>query len=203
MGAQGPTLIGPPGAAGSSGLAGAQGQTGATGAQGSTTTGAIGAVGQIGDAGAQGAMGVTGAQGQAQEGLAGSAGSVGEAGIQGLIGAKGTQGAAGVLTLWTLIQELRFDYDQSDLKASETKKVSEIAKYLKSNPSLKIAIDGSLDIHGSDPKNQELSDRRVKVIREAMIQSGVPSSKIQLGAFGDPLLTRDRRVAVLVRTDNE
>jgi outer membrane protein OmpA-like peptidoglycan-associated protein len=107
-----------------------------------------------------------------------------------------------VVTLWTLFRDLQFDYNRSELQASEKKKVSEIAQYLKSNPSLKIAIDGSMDPSGSDPRNQELSDQRVNGIRDALINAGVPDSKIQLGAFGDTRLTRDRRVAVLVRTAN-
>ena len=78
----------------------------------------------------------------------------------------------------------------------------EIARYLKGNPSLKIAIDGSMDPLGADPRNQNLSDQRVTAIRDALIKAGVPAAKIQLGAFGDTELTRDRRVAGLVRTDN-
>jgi outer membrane protein OmpA-like peptidoglycan-associated protein len=101
-----------------------------------------------------------------------------------------------------LYRDFQFDYNQSDLQASETKKVSEIAQYLKNNPSLKVAIDGTMDPRGNDPRNQDLSDQRVDSIRDALINAGVPTSKIQLGAFGDTRLTRDRRVAVLVRTAN-
>jgi outer membrane protein OmpA-like peptidoglycan-associated protein len=107
-----------------------------------------------------------------------------------------------VVSLWTLYRDFRFDYNRSDLQASETNKVSEVARYLKGNPSLKIAIDGSMDPRGTDPRNQDLSDRRVSVIRDALIKAGVPTAKIHTGAFGDTQLTRDRRVAVLVRTDN-
>ena len=65
---------------------------------------------------------------------------------------------------------------------------------------LQIGIDGSMDPRGSDPRDQGLSDRRVGAVRDALIQAGVPSSKIQTGAFGDTRLTRDRRVEVLVKT---
>ena len=36
------------------------------------------------------------------------------------------------------------------------------------------------------------------VVRGALIVAGVPSAKIQTGAFGDPQLRRDGRVGVLV-----
>ncbi len=73
---------------------------------------------------------------------------------------------------------------------------------MKQNPSLQIGIDGSMDPRGSDPRDQNLSDRRVSAVRDALIQAGVPASKIQTGAFGDTGLTRDRRVEVLLKTAN-
>jgi outer membrane protein OmpA-like peptidoglycan-associated protein len=81
-------------------------------------------------------------------------------------------------------------------------KVSEIAHYLNENPSLKVGIDGSKDPRGTEMRDQDLSDQRVSVIRSALIKAGVPKAKIQMGAFGDAGLVSDRRVAVLVRTDN-
>jgi outer membrane protein OmpA-like peptidoglycan-associated protein len=175
---------------------------GATGAQGSTTTGVVGAVGRTGNTGLQGSVGSTGAQGGTYDGAVGPSGIAGAAGPQGPVGSTGAQGPAGVVTLWTLFRDFRFDYNQSDIQASGASKVSEIALYLKANPSLKIAIDGSLASGGSDPRNQDLSNKRVAAIRAALIDAGVPASKIELGAYGDTQLRRDRRVAVLVRTDN-
>jgi hypothetical protein len=51
---------------------------------------------------------------------------------------------------------------------------------------------------------RELSVRiqqsRHSAFRDALIQAGVPSSKIQSGAYGDATLARDRRVEVLIST---
>jgi outer membrane protein OmpA-like peptidoglycan-associated protein len=82
------------------------------------------------------------------------------------------------------------------------KKVNEIARYMKNNPSLTVGLDGSIDPLGSDPRNQDLSNRRVKAIRDALVQVGVPISRIQIGAFGDTHLQQDRRVAVLLSNAN-
>ena len=57
-----------------------------------------------------------------------------------------------------------------------------------------------MDTTGTDPRNQDLSDRRISAVRQALIRAGVPTSRIQAGTFGDMDLTRDRRVEVLVRT---
>jgi len=88
----------------------------------------------------------------------------------------------------------------TSISTSDQSKATEIAGYMNQNPSLQIGIDGSMDPRGSDPRDQGLSDRRVGAVRDALIQAGVPASKIQTGAFGDTRLTRDRRVEVLIKT---
>jgi outer membrane protein OmpA-like peptidoglycan-associated protein len=103
-----------------------------------------------------------------------------------------------VVDRWTSFREFSFEFNRADIQASDTSKVSEIAAYMKQNPSLRIGIDGSMDPRGTDPRNQDLSDRRISAVRDALIQAGVPSSKIQSGAYGDATLARDRRVEVLI-----
>jgi outer membrane protein OmpA-like peptidoglycan-associated protein len=54
-----------------------------------------------------------------------------------------------------------------------------------------------------DPRGTRTSATVVSaLVRDALIQAGVPASKIQAGAFGDTQLARDRRVEVLIRTAN-
>jgi OOP family OmpA-OmpF porin len=88
------------------------------------------------------------------------------------------------------------------MQDSDTRKVSEITEYMNQNPSLRLGIDGSMDPRGTDPRNQDLSDRRVNTVRDALIQAGVPAHRIQAGSFGDAGARRDRRVEVLVSTSN-
>jgi outer membrane protein OmpA-like peptidoglycan-associated protein len=68
------------------------------------------------------------------------------------------------------------------------------------NPSLEIGIDGSINSQSSGPISQDLSNRRITAVRDALIDSGVPADKIQTGAFGDPQLRRNHRVDVLLKT---
>jgi outer membrane protein OmpA-like peptidoglycan-associated protein len=112
----------------------------------------------------------------------------------------GKQGPAGVVDRWTSFREFMFAYDRADIQSSDTTKVSDIAIYMKENPSLQVGIDGSMDPRGTDPRNQNLSDRRVDAVRTALIHAGVPASRIKTGAFGDTSLTKDRRVEVLIIT---
>lgn len=99
---------------------------------------------------------------------------------------------------WTSFRDFFFAYDRADIQPSDVSKVAEIAAYAKENPSIQLGIDGSMDPRGTDPRNQELSDRRVEAVRDALISAGVRPSSIRAGAFGDTELRRDRRVEVLL-----
>lgn len=201
-GAPGAVVVGPAGVAGPAGPAGAQGVAGDTGMQGRTLVGPTGPAGRSGPAGTQGVAGTMGTQGSTMAGIAGSTGRPGAAGPQGFAGLTGAQGPVGAIDRWTSFRDFWFGFNRADLQTSEMSKVSEVAAYMKQNPSLRVGIDGSMDPSGTDPRNQDLSDRRISAVRDALIQAGVPSSKIQTGIFGDAQLARDRRVEVLTRTGN-
>jgi peptidoglycan-associated lipoprotein len=166
--------------------------------------------GPPGPAGVAGPVGPQGPPGPA--GPAGAAGMSGPSGMQGPTGSAGAAGAPSAMVRWTSFKDILFDFDKSDLRANETSKVSEIATYMQQNPSVKVGIDGHTDPRGTDKYNQALSERRVSVIRAALMRAGVPDDKIHTGAFGesrpicgDPTEAcwqRDRRVEVLLTTDS-
>ena len=130
-------------------------------------------------------------------GVAGPAGRAGVAGEQGQTGPMGAQGPVGAVGHWNSYREFTFESNHSDIQASDRSTVSEIATYMKQNPSLQIGIDGNTDPR-STTDNRELSERRVTAVRDALIQEGVPAHRIQTGAFGDQNNRRDRRVEVLI-----
>jgi outer membrane protein OmpA-like peptidoglycan-associated protein len=108
-----------------------------------------------------------------------------------------------VVDRWNPYRQFTFDVDQSELPRAEASKVSEIAAYLKKNPSLQVGIDGSiLPRDGSDTHDQDLSNRRVEAVRSSSIQAGVPAERIKVGAFGDPQMRRDARVDLLISTSS-
>jgi peptidoglycan-associated lipoprotein len=139
----------------------------------------------------------------------GPAGAAGPAGAQGPAGAMGTQAAAA--KQWSSFRDFLFDFDKSAIRSNETSHVSDIAAYMKQNPTARVGIDGHTDPRGTDAFNQGLSERRVNTIREALVNAGVSTGKIHTGAFGEsqpkcnestePCWQRDRRVEVLIGTD--
>src|SRR5437773_4885070 len=117
-------------------------------------------------------------------------GEAGMRGAQGPLGRSQDQAADG--ERWSSYRDFWFDYNSSRIDATDAGKVSDIAGYLKQNPSFRLAIDGAMPAG-----NVDLSDRRVDSVREALLAAGVPAYKIYTGTFGDPLLRRERRVEVL------
>jgi outer membrane protein OmpA-like peptidoglycan-associated protein len=101
------------------------------------------------------------------------------------------------VSCWTSYREFWFADGRADLHDAEMAKVSEIANYMKKNPSIQVGIDATLDPQNHNQRDQDLSNQRVKAIRDALVKAGVPADKIKAGAFGDPKLQRDRRVEVL------
>jgi peptidoglycan-associated lipoprotein len=142
----------------------------------------------------------------------GPAGGVGVAGLQGPAGPMGNAGVAGAPgsagTRWTAFKDILFDFDKSNLRASEQAEITQIASYLRENPAFTVGIDGHADPRGTDAYNQALSERRVNTIKAELMKAGVPADKIQTGAFGESRLKcndtseecwqRDRRVEVLM-----
>jgi len=149
-------------------------------------------------------------------GVAGASGLAGPMGPAGPMGAQGPAGPAGAQTAaaakqWSSFRDFLFDFDKSAIRSNETSHVSDIAAYLKQNPSARVGIDGHADPRGTDPYNQSLSERRVNAIRDALVNAGVSTGKIHTGAFGETqpkcnestegCWQRDRRVEVLIGTD--
>jgi peptidoglycan-associated lipoprotein len=152
-------------------------------------------------------------------GFAGSAGPAGPMGPAGPAGAQGAQGPAGPagaqataadVKRWASFNNILFDFDKSEIRSNETSRVSDVAVYMKQNPTARVGIDGHADPRGTDPYNQDLSERRVGAIRDALVNAGVAVGRIHTGAFGEtqPIChdsteacwQRDRRVEVLIGT---
>jgi outer membrane protein OmpA-like peptidoglycan-associated protein len=86
---------------------------------------------------------------------------------------------------WSSYRDYTFNGNSDAILRSDSGKARDIAYYMDQNPSYRIGLDGA-------------NEGRVGVVRDALIVAGVPAAKIQTGAFGDPQLRRDGRVAVLV-----
>jgi len=158
-----------------------------------------GPMGPRGDMGAPGPTGMTGAQG-----------ATGQTGTQGQPGMT-APGPAASETGWISLRDIMFDFDTADIRRSEMNKISDVAAYLKQNPSTRIGIDGATDLQrGTNRYNVDLSQRRIANVRDALIEAGVSGDRIETGNFGakraecddstEPCSKREGRVEVLARS---
>jgi outer membrane protein OmpA-like peptidoglycan-associated protein len=153
-------------------------------------SGPFGMAGERGPAGPMGPAGPAGAQGPA-----------GSVGPQAQANPVGPQAKTSAAKQWSSFKDFLFDTDKSDIRANETNKVTEIAAYMKQNPSVQVGIDGFADPRGTNPHNQALSERRVNAIRDALVKAGVAGDKIKTGAFGEQRLLCNERTAACWQSD--
>lgn len=81
------------------------------------------------------------------------------------------------------IYSIYFDFDKADIKPESRPTLDEIAKFLKSNPKIKLYIVGHTDNVGKLEYNMDLSKRRAEaVVKELVEKYGI--EKERLKAFG-------------------
>lgn len=76
-----------------------------------------------------------------------------------------------------------FAYDSYEVSGEEQSKVQEVATALKESPG-NVIVAGFTDDRGTDEYNRGLGERRAQAVRQALIDAGVPSGKIQTVSFG-------------------
>lgn len=78
-----------------------------------------------------------------------------------------------------------FDYDSSVIKESEKPKLEEVARYLRSAPSVNLLVEGHCDERGSNEYNLALGERRALAIRAHLIGLGIDGARIQTVSYGE------------------
>ncbi len=199
-------VAGPSGPVEAASPQGTQGAVGQTRAQGA---GSVGMVNLAGPEGPKGGRGATELSAPTTIGPAFASGPVSIQAPQGSIreaagsrdqtavGPGRARGHAGVVLDWTLFKAFQFSGNSAELSDYNMKQVSEIADYMKNNPTLEVGIDGFID-----GRNKSLNDSRSDAVRFQLTRAGIPYESIKIGAFGDANLRRDGRVEVLFRTAN-
>lgn len=79
---------------------------------------------------------------------------------------------------------INFDTGKSRIKADSYEIISEITKMLKTNPDLKISIEGHTDNVGDESSNMKLSKNRAKSVLMALVDEGIEESRLKSEGFG-------------------
>lgn len=78
-----------------------------------------------------------------------------------------------------------FDFDQFVVKDEFRPMVTAHAKYLSSNPSTHMTIQGNTDERGSREYNLALGQKRADAVKQMMVLSGAPGGSIETVSFGE------------------
>ena len=82
------------------------------------------------------------------------------------------------------LDNIFFELNSSDLKDESVVELNKIIKFMASNPFLVIEIGGHTDNIGSKAYNLNLSDDRARSVKDALVQRGIPSDRIQTKGYG-------------------
>ncbi len=85
----------------------------------------------------------------------------------------------------TLSEDVLFATDSDVLRPGAVEKLRPLAAYLRSNPGVRVAIDGHTDSRGTDAHNQDLSERRAASVRSAVDAMGVTRARFSVVGHGE------------------
>ena len=88
---------------------------------------------------------------------------------------------------------INFDTGKAELKHDGVAAVKEIAKLMKSNPTLKLSVEGHTDNVGDAASNKKLSEARAKSVTAAIVAGGIEAARLSAAGFGQDKPAADNR----------
>ena len=82
------------------------------------------------------------------------------------------------------VQDALFDTDKADIRSDARAALAKTADFLKSEPSIKVTIEGHCDERGSTEYNLGLGDRRAAAVKQYLVSLGVPADRMTTVSFG-------------------
>ena len=172
--------------------------------------GAAGRAGLSGPPGLAGAVGVNGPPGPM-----GPAGAPGSPGAPGPVGVPGPPGLRGPVGKGASLDSVHFEFQTAELLSQCRDKIALVANWAKQHPSAEIELQGYLDQReaarsGSayTARSEALSERRVGLVRDALIAAGLEEERIRVGSGdrgrflcsegSETCWQRNRRVEIVV-----
>ncbi len=86
------------------------------------------------------------------------------------------------------LSTIYFDFDKSDIRASEVQKLSDNAEQIKKNPSVSVTIEGHCCPIGTSEYNMALGQRRAEAAKAYLVKLGVPASQLSTVSYGEERL---------------
>ena len=85
------------------------------------------------------------------------------------------------------LKDVYFDFDRSDLRPESLRTIEANASWMKSNPKMKVQIEGHCDERGTEEYNLALGERRATAVKNHMLGLGVDQRKLFTISYGEEL----------------
>ena len=82
------------------------------------------------------------------------------------------------------LDNIFFDLEAYSLKDASATELNKIIQFMESNPFLVVEIGGHTDTSGSKNYNLDLSEQRANAVKNALVQRGLSSTRIQVKGYG-------------------
>jgi peptidoglycan-associated lipoprotein len=82
------------------------------------------------------------------------------------------------------LQPIYFDFDKSFVRDDARAVMKANAEWLKSNPNMKVRIEGNSDERGTREYNQALGQRRAASAKKYLVDMGISAKQISLISYG-------------------
>jgi peptidoglycan-associated lipoprotein len=82
------------------------------------------------------------------------------------------------------LKDVFFEYDKAVIDAGQKAILDENARWLKTNTTARILLEGHCDERGTAEYNLGLGDRRAKAVRDYLITSGIAANRIGTISYG-------------------
>jgi peptidoglycan-associated lipoprotein len=83
------------------------------------------------------------------------------------------------------LKDIHFNFDQYDLDSNSKKVLEANASFLKSNPDMRVEIQGHCDERGTNNYNIALGERRANSTKKYLVAQGVDSSRVNIISYGE------------------
>src|ERR1700726_4770336 len=77
-----------------------------------------------------------------------------------------------------------FAYDQADISSEGQQTLQRQSEWLRRYPSVSVTIEGHCDERGTREYNLALGERRAQAVKNVLVASGIPASRISTISYG-------------------
>lgn len=87
---------------------------------------------------------------------------------------------------WALANSLLFDFDSAVINKKDVTALDQAVKVFKSQPDLKVTVEGHADSTGPEAYNQTLSEKRAQAVAKWLVDNaGIMSNKLNVVGYGE------------------